>query len=141
MAILALDVGSKRIGVAIADPDGSYAMPLCVIERSNLREDLKRIQAMLAEYGATDLVVGDPLRLTGERGPAAVTMDRFVAQLARSFAGKIHRVDERLTTAEANKSLIAADVSRRRRRATVDKLAAALILEQFLARRRRGVGA
>ncbi len=141
MAILALDVGSKRIGVAIADPDGSYAMPLCVIERSNLREDLKRIQAMLAEYGATDLVVGDPLRLTGERGPAAVTMDRFVAQLARSFAGKSHRVDERLTTAEANKSLIAADVSRRRRRATVDKLAAALILEQFLARRRRGVGA
>ena len=141
MAILALDVGSKRIGVAIADPDGSYAMPLCVIERSNLREDLKRIQAMLAEYGATDLVVGDPLRLTGERGPAAVTMDRFVAQLTRSFAGKIHRVDERLTTAEANKSLIAADVSRRRRRATVDKLAAALILEQFLARRRRATGA
>ncbi|MCL5258473.1 MAG: Holliday junction resolvase RuvX [Firmicutes bacterium] len=141
MAILALDVGSKRIGVAIADPDGIYAMPLCVIERSNLREDLKRIQAMLAEYGATDLVVGDPLRLTGERGPAAETMDRFVAQLARSFAGKIHRVDERLTTAEANKSLIAADVSRRRRRATVDKLAAALILEQFLARRRRATGA
>jgi putative Holliday junction resolvase len=134
--IVALDVGTKRIGVAVADPSLSFALPIATIERSNRREDFARIDAMLEAYAATELVVGDPITLAGERGIAAQAMDAFVEDLRARFAGPIHRVDERLTTAQATKSLIAADVSRQKRRTMVDRMAAALILESFLARRR-----
>lgn len=139
MTVLALDVGSKRIGVALADPTQSFAIPLTAIGRTNVRADLARIAQLLQSYGASEVVVGDPLTLAGARGPAAQQMDRFVEQLASVFNGRIHRMDERLTTAQATKTLIAADVSRRKRREAVDKLAAALILENFLALRRGGM--
>jgi putative Holliday junction resolvase len=133
---MALDVGSKRIGVAVADPSESFALPVTVLERTNLRADLRRITDLAGEYDAGEIVVGDPLRLSGERGPAAEQIDRFVEQLAKVFAGAIHRVDERLTTAQAQKTLIAADMRRAKRKTVVDKVAAAFILETFLARRR-----
>ena len=136
MPVMALDVGSKRIGVAVADPSESFALPVAVVERTNLRADLQRIADLAAEYQAAEIVVGDPIRLSGERGPAAERMDRFVEQLGKHFAGAIHRVDERMTTAQAQKTLIAADVRRSKRKAVVDKMAAALILETFLARKR-----
>lgn len=135
MAVLALDVGTKRIGVAVADPGGTFALPLTVIERTNIREDLQRITSLLQEYGVTDVVIGDPVTLAGERGIAAQKIDRFVEQLQSLFTGTIHRIDERMTTAQATKQLIAADVRRTKRRALVDKMAAALILETYLARR------
>ncbi len=138
MSLLALDVGSKRIGVAVADPTGTFALPLTVIDRTNLKADLQRISELAAEYNAKEMVVGDPVTLSGARGPAAENIDRFVEQLARVFGGHIHRVDERMTTAQATKSLIAADVSRSKRKTVVDKMAAALILETFLTRRRSG---
>jgi len=135
---MALDVGSKRIGIAIADPSGSFAIPLATIDRTNRRDDLRSIKEFLESYRVDELVVGDPLTLAGDRGIAAETMDAFVENLREIFSGAIHRVDERLTTAQATKSLIAADVSRQKRREVVDRLAAALILETFLARRRSG---
>ena len=135
MSVLALDVGSKRIGVAVADPGGTFAMPLTVIERTNIRDDLRRISELLQEYAASEVVVGDPVTMSGERGIAAEKIDRFVEQLARVYAGKIVRIDERLTTAQAAKSLIAADMRRGKRKMVVDKIAAALILESYLARR------
>lgn len=138
MSLLALDVGSKRIGVAVADPTGTFALPLTVIDRTNLKADLQRISELAAEYNAKEMVVGDPVTLSGARGPAAENIDRFVEQLSRVFGGSIHRVDERMTTAQATKSLIAADVSRSKRKTVVDKMAAALILETFLTRRRSG---
>jgi putative Holliday junction resolvase len=138
MSLLALDVGSKRIGVALADPTGTFALPVTVIERTNLKADLERIRALAREYGVDEIVVGDPLTLSGERGPAAEKIDRFVERLARVFGGAIHRIDERMTTAQATKSLIAADMSRAKRKTVVDKMAAALILETYLARRRSG---
>jgi putative holliday junction resolvase len=133
---MALDVGSKRIGIAIADPGGTFALPLATLTRTNRREDLASIKSYVESYGVDELVVGDPLTLGGERGIAARAMDAFVENLREIFDGTIHRVDERLTTAQATKSLIAADVGRRKRRELVDKMAAALILESFLARRR-----
>ncbi len=135
MAILALDVGSKRIGVAVADPGGTFALPVTVIERTNLREDLQRVTQLVQEYAVDELVVGDPIRMSGERGIAAEKIDRFVEQLTRVYTGKIARVDERLTTAQATKTLIGADMRRGKRRQVVDKVAAALILETYLARR------
>jgi putative Holliday junction resolvase len=134
--VMALDVGSKRIGIAVADPSGSFALPVGAVTRSNRRNDLAAIQSYLESYAVDEVVVGDPLTLRGERGIAAQAMDEFVETLREIFGGAIHRVDERMTTAQATKSLIAADVSRRKRREVVDAMAAALILESFLARRR-----
>ncbi|HEV3092821.1 MAG TPA: Holliday junction resolvase RuvX [Candidatus Cybelea sp.] len=134
---MALDVGSKRIGVAVADPSATFALPVTTLERSNRRADLAALAELFESYGVRELVVGDPLTLAGTRGLAAEQIDAFVASLGEVFGGTIHRMDERLTTAQATKSLIAADVSRRKRRDVVDRMAAALILDSFLARRRR----
>ncbi len=133
---MALDVGSKRIGLAIADPTSTFALPLATIERTNRRDDFAKIKEYLDAYAVGELVVGDPLTLAGERGIAARAIDEFVERLREVFGGPIHRVDERMTTAAATKSLIAADASRRKRREVVDQIAAALILDSFLARRR-----
>ncbi len=137
--LMALDVGSKRIGVAVADPSGTFALPVATIERTNLRDDLASLRDYIESYRVEELVIGDPITLSGERGLAAQTIDAFVARVRTIFGGSIHRVDERLTTAQATKGLIAADVSRKKRRELVDRMAAALILETFLARRRNGV--
>jgi putative Holliday junction resolvase len=136
VSILALDVGSKRIGVAVADPGETFALPVGTIERTTLRADLARIAEYVESYMVRDLVVGDPITLSGERSVAAEKMDAFVERLRGVFEGTIHRIDERMTTAQATKTLIAADVSRAKRKQVVDKMAAALILETFLARRR-----
>jgi len=138
MTVLALDVGTKRIGVAMSDPEESFAMPLAVVEHSNIKADIEKIVELAAEHRAQEIVVGDPIRMSGERGIAADRIDHFVTALERRFAGTIHRVDERLTTAQATKTLLRADVSRNKRKTVVDKLAASLILETFLARRKRG---
>lgn len=135
MSILALDVGERRIGLAISDPSKTFSLPLDVIERTAIREDVHRIVAIATERRTEVIVVGDPVRLGGERGLASEKIDRFVAELAREWKGPIERVDERLTTAQATRSLIEADVSRKKRKQVVDKLAAALILDTYLARR------
>lgn len=137
MAIMALDVGSKRIGVAVADPSRTFALPATTVERTNLNADLARLRSLIDEYAVDELVIGDPVSLSGERGIAAQKMDEFVERLRAIYAGAIHRVDERMTTAQATKTLIAADVSRAKRKRAVDAMAAALILETYLARRRR----
>jgi putative holliday junction resolvase len=134
---MALDVGSKRIGIAVEDPSGSFALPVATVTRKNRREDLACIKSYLESYAVDELVVGDPLTLRGERAIAARATDAFVESLREVFSGPIHRVDERMTTAQASKSLIAADLSRAKRRAVVDRVAAALILETFLLRRRQ----
>jgi putative Holliday junction resolvase len=136
VAILALDIGERRIGVAVSDPSDSFSLPLQTIERTNLRADLSTIAKLASEYGAGTIVVGDPLRLSGERGPASERIDAFCLALGRAFSGAIERVDERLTTAQVTRTLIAADVSRAKRKRVVDQLAAAVILDSFLARRR-----
>jgi putative Holliday junction resolvase len=135
-SVVALDVGSKRIGVAVSDPQGAFAFPHDTIERTNVRDDVAAIVAIARERAATVIVVGDPLTMSGERGIAAANIDAFVAHLARGFGGRIERIDERLTTAAVQKSLIGADVSRAKRKTVVDKLAAAMILETYLARAR-----
>jgi putative Holliday junction resolvase len=133
---VALDIGERRIGVAVSDPFGTFSLPYDTIERTNIRTDVARIVAIASERQAGTIVVGDPLTLAGERGIASKNIDAFVAHLARAYGGAIERIDERLTTAAVQKSLIGADVSRKKRKTVVDKLAAALILDTWLARRR-----
>ncbi len=136
-SVIALDVGERRIGVAVSDPLGSMAFPYATIERTNVRADIARIVTIADDRLARTIVVGDPLTLAGKRALAAEKMDAFVAHLARAYDGAIVRVDERLTTAAAQKQLIGADVSRKKRKDIVDQIAAALILETYLARQRR----
>jgi putative Holliday junction resolvase len=135
VTVIALDVGTRRIGVAVGE--GTFAFPHSTVERCNVRDDVAAIVAIARERGARTIVVGDPLTLSGERGLASEQIDGFVAHLARAFDGEIARVDERLTTAAAQKALIGADVSRAKRRKVVDQLAAVGILETWLARRLR----
>jgi putative Holliday junction resolvase len=136
--LMALDVGERRIGVAISDPGETFSLPLRTLERSgSLHDDLQAILDVAKEYAAATIVVGDPVALSGERGIASQRMDEFVAVLAKAFEGTIERVDERLTTAQVTRTLLAADVSRKNRKRVVDQLAAALILDSYLARRRR----
>jgi putative Holliday junction resolvase len=137
VSILALDVGDRRIGVAVSDPGGTYALPLRTLERTNLRADLHAIVELAGEYAAKTIVVGDPVRLNGERGPAAEKIDGFCVALGSRFSGAIERADERMTTAQSTRVLIEADVSRAKRKKVVDQLAASLILESYLARLRR----
>jgi|SRR5579884_340726 len=132
--VLALDVGRKRIGIAVGE--GSFAFPHATLERTNVRDDVARIVALARERGARTIVVGDPLTLAGERALASEQIDAFVAHLVRAFDGTIDRVDERMTTAAAQRVLIDADVSRAKRKKVVDQLAAVGILETWLARRR-----
>ena len=135
MTVIALDVGTRRIGVAVGE--GTFAFPHSTIERRNVRDDVAAIVTLARERGARTIVVGDPLTLGGERGLASEQIDAFVAHLARAFDGEIARVDERLTTAAAQKALIAADVSRAKRKKVVDQLAAVGILETWQARKPR----
>jgi len=134
-SVLALDVGERRIGVAVGE--GTFAFPHSTIERTNVRDDVATIVAIARERGATTIVVGDPLTMDGRRALASEKIDAFVAHLARAFDGAIERIDERLTTAAAQKVLIGADVSRAKRKKVVDQLAAVGILETWLARKLR----
>ena len=136
MAVLSLDVGDRRIGVAVSDPSETFALPLRVIERDSLRADLASIVEIAADYAADTIVVGDPITLSGRRGTASERINKFCAALARAFAGNVEKFDERLTTAQATRALIDADVSRAKRKRVVDRMAAALILDGYLARRR-----
>jgi putative Holliday junction resolvase len=135
MSIIALEMGSKRIGIAVSPPGTGLAIPLDPIVRTNIRTDLAAVVALLHERSCAILVVGDPVTLAGTRGIASDGIDVFVRKLAELWNGDIQRIDERLTTAQSNKVLIGADVSRAKRRKVVDGMAAALILESYLKRR------
>lgn len=131
MRILALDVGERRVGVAVSDEAGLTAQPLTTITRQSPDRDLEAVRRLVEEYGATTLVVGLPLTMNGQVGPQAERVRAFAAGL-EAVGLPIAFWDERLTTKEAERTLLAADVSRRRRRQVRDKLAATLILEGYL---------
>jgi putative Holliday junction resolvase len=134
--VLALDLGEVRIGVALSDPDRTVALPAGTIKVSGGVEDLKAVARLVAETGATVVVVGHPLSLSGERGPAARRAEEFADGLRLLLAVPVHVQDERLSTVEAERGLRAAGAGTRDRRRTVDAAAAAVILESFLARER-----
>lgn len=138
-AVLGVDVGSVRIGVAICESPELPAVPLATLAHASREDDVRRLVALARERGARTIVVGYPIRLDGTRGPEAVKIDRFIADLQRAFEGQVTRADERLSTAAAAKRLRETGLSGGKRRRLVDRLAAAEILESYVsARRRRG---
>ncbi|MFC1517100.1 Holliday junction resolvase RuvX [Candidatus Margulisiibacteriota bacterium] len=129
MKILGIDYGTKRIGVAISDPLGIIANGLPTIDAEVALDKIKKI---VQDERVTKIVLGYPKKMDGTIGPAAEAVDRFKLKLQEALELPITLWDERLTTAEATKRLIEADVSRAKRKQVVDKTAATLILQGYL---------
>lgn len=137
MRALGLDLGAKRIGVALSDSDGTLATPYEVVERSGDRQrDHRRIAALAEETGARCLVIGLPLSLDGSEGPAATAALAEADELATASGLPVEMWDERFTTVTADRSLIAQNLKAPARRKLVDKLAAAIMLQAWLDHRR-----
>jgi putative holliday junction resolvase len=130
--ILALDHGTKRIGVALSDELGWIAQPLETFERRTLERDIAHIQDLVRTYDVAEVVLGLPLRLNGEEGPAVQAVHEFVARLGEVLTVPIVTWDERMTTKAAEDLLISADVSRKKRKGVVDRVAAAILLQSYL---------
>lgn len=137
--ILALDVGHKRIGVAVSDLEGRLAQPLLVYTRKNRDQDAKALAKLAKEQQAGLLVVGLPRKSADELGPAAEKAMSLGKRVARLAGLPLEFVDEFETTAQAEQVLLAADASRGKRREVIDKLAACLILERYLGGEREGI--
>ena len=130
---LALDVGAKRIGVAVSDELGLTAQPVMTLEtRPNRREDLRSIARLARRYNVAGIVVGRPLHLSGETSPRAAKTEQFAAELGELSGLPIHLWDERLTTRDAHQILYEAGHDRQQHKSVVDQVAATLILQSFL---------
>lgn len=133
--IMALDVGSRRIGVAVSDETGLVARPVATIARG-APADVEEIRSLAERLGVGEVVVGLPRNMNGTLGPQAEAVMEFVAELRQHLGLPVHLWDERLTTREAEATLAALELPRRRRKDVVDQVAAVLILQGFLERRR-----
>lgn len=132
MRILGLDVGDRTIGVAVSDELGWTAQGLEVIRRINWEDDLKRIRERVEEYEVSLIVVGYPKNMNNTIGPRAKLSEEFATKISDALNVPVKLWDERLTTMEATRTLIAADVSRAKRKKVIDKMAAVLILQNYL---------
>jgi putative Holliday junction resolvase len=131
--ILAIDHGSKRIGFALSDELGWTAQPLETFYRRNPDADIRHIQELVREHEVGQVLVGMPFRLDGEVGPAAKVVQAFIELLEPALSVPVITWDERMTTCAAEDLLIAADVGRQKRKGIVDRIAAAILLQSYLA--------
>ena len=135
--VIALDLGEKRIGMAVCDPDGVLASPYSTIERSgDVAVDHREVFAAVADLGAVRVVVGLPLSMSGDRGPRAVATEKEVEKLRKALPVPVDLIDERLTTVTAARSLQAAGLNSRKQRkgGRIDQEAAAVLLQSWLDR-------
>ena len=130
--MIAIDLGSRRIGVAVTDGLRLTAQPLETVPRHGGQRDLDAIAALVRAHDAERIVLGLPLDPEGERGRAAKSVEAFAARLRAAVGVPVELIDESFSTVEAEEVLLAADVSRARRREVVDKMAAAVILRRWL---------
>ena len=130
--VLGIDLGSRRIGVAVSDGLGITAQPRATIARHGGMRDIESIAAAVKDAGADRIVLGLPLDPEGQEGPAAQRARAFGGKLGAALGLPVELVDESFSTVEAESVLLAADVSRKRRKQVVDKLAAAVILQRWL---------
>ncbi len=132
---MALDVGGRRIGVAMSDPTRMLASPLTTLRATPQPRALAQIAALIADNEVVELVVGLPLTLSGEQGPQAQTVLAFVEALRGHVHVPIHLFDERLTTVEAERIMVEMGIKRDQRREKIDEVAASIILRDFLGAR------
>jgi putative pre-16S rRNA nuclease len=132
MRILALDHGTKRIGVAVSDELQMIAQPLEFIPAEPFSSFLDRLKQLLAEKEVELVLVGMPRNMNGTYGPAALKVEQFVSVLRAAITVPVKTWDERLTSAQANRFLIEGNVRREKRKEKVDQMAAAILLQSYL---------
>ena len=130
--VLGLDVGSRRIGVAVSDPLGITAQGLETLHRRNKKYDFSYLHRIIRDYAVEEIVVGLPLRMSGAEGTQAQKIQAFADDLGKHFKIPVHLWDERLTSAEANRLLRETDLSIEKRGQAVDRMAAILILQAWM---------
>lgn len=133
---MGLDVGTKRVGVALSDETGTIAQAREVIERRDDAQLLARIKEIISEYAVEEIVIGLPINMNGTYGEAAEKSIDFSEKLKKETSVKIKLWDERLSTREAESVLIEASLTRRKRRKFIDRLAAQIILQGYLDNRK-----
>jgi putative Holliday junction resolvase len=147
--ILAIDYGRKRLGLALSDAHGVTSQPFATWNRTNRRRDLARLRELVKKQGVRRIVVGLPLHLDGTPSEMSEEATGFATRVERALGVRVEMVDERLTSWEAGQSLKEADspprrgrgpASARKRKATLDDLAAAVILRDYLDREREEIG-
>lgn len=134
MRIMSLDVGSRTIGIACSDALLMTAQGIETIRRTSLEKDFNRLQELIAEYEVHELVVGMPKNMNGTKGERAEKTEEFVEKMREVIDLPVSYWDERLSTVMAERQLIAADVSRKKRKSVIDKMAAVVILQGYLDR-------
>jgi putative Holliday junction resolvase len=132
MRILALDHGSKRIGIAISDELKMIAQPLEFIAAEPFADVLGRLNELIRDKEVELILIGMPRNMDGSYGPAALKVQEFIAELTGAVSVPIRTWDERLTSAQANRVLIQGNVRRDKRKQNVDKMAAAILLQSYL---------
>ena len=134
MRIMALDVGSRTIGIACSDALLMTAQGIETIRRTSLENDFNRLRELISEYEVHELVVGMPKNMNGTKGDRAGKTEEFVEKMKAVIDLPVTFWDERLSTVMAERQLIAADVSRKKRKGVIDKMAAVVILQGYLDR-------
>ena len=134
MRIMSLDVGSRTIGIACSDALLMTAQGIETIRRTSLEKDFNRLQELIAEYEVHELVVGMPKNMNGTKGERAEKTEEFVEKMKEVIDLPVSYWDERLSTVMAERHLSAADVSRKKRKSVIDKMAAVVILQGYLDR-------
>ncbi len=132
MRIMGIDYGDRKIGIAVSDEMGWTGQGLEVLTRKSQEHDLNRIKDIIQQYSVTEIVVGLPKNMNATIGPRGEICIEFAKTLQQILNIPVHLWDERLTTVSANRTLIEGDVSRKKRKLVVDKLAASLILQGYL---------
>ncbi|MEK3731351.1 MULTISPECIES: Holliday junction resolvase RuvX [Paenibacillus] len=132
MRVMGLDYGDRRIGVALSDAFGWTAQGLEVLERRKDSGELDRIAELVKEHEVSEIVVGLPKNMNGTIGPRGEICMEFASTLREALCLPVHLWDERLSTVSAERTLLEADVSRKKRKQVVDKMAASLILQNYL---------
>jgi len=131
-----VDPGTKRVGLAVSDPSGTIAQALATIPAEPRLTLVARLAGIARDQEATAIVVGLPRRMDGSNGPEAKAARELASELRQASRLTVELADERLTTAAAEKSLVAGGVRREKRRASIDRVAAALLLQTYLDRKR-----
>jgi putative holliday junction resolvase len=131
--MMGLDVGDRRIGVAVSDELGLTAQPVLTLVRSNRRQDMKSLQRLIRKHNCSVIVVGNPVYMSGDQSPQAAKAQAFAQTLREETGLTVHLWDERLTTTEAHRHLHAAGRTGNEHKMLVDQVAAVLILESYLA--------
>jgi len=134
--VLAIDYGQKRIGLALSDALGLTAQPLAMLVRTNRQNDLRRLRSLCRAHGVRQIVVGHPVHMSGESNSMADEAERFATRLRKELGIPVDLQDERLTSWEAEQIAAETRPSSRRKRGALDDVAAAILLREYLERKR-----